>query len=224
MQQDNYLTKLLGLQGVFVTDIKIRKEGNIDKVILELDRTKEKYICSGCDRVLTAYYDSHIQEVRHLHIFKYLTVLSFKKVRVNCPKCGIKVERLDFLDKHSRVTKDLFYQTSELCKVMTIEDVATFEDLHWQTVKDIDKKAIEKAQRRRNLDGISTLGIDEIAVGKGHKYLHMISSLDGPNGCEVLYVGDGRKEENLEPFWDWFKIYRKQRKLHRKFGYVEGIY
>ena len=62
--------------------------------------------------------------------------------------------------------------------MVTVENVATFEDLHWQTVKDIDKKAIEKAQDNEEiLDGISTLGIDEKASGKEHKYLHMITQL-----------------------------------------------
>lgn len=80
----------------------------------------------------------------------------------------MKVEELDFLDRQSR-----------------------------QTVKDIDKKAIEKTQFERSLEGITVLGVDEIAVGRGHNYLHIISSLDGANGSEVLYVGEGRKEEDL---------------------------
>lgn len=56
---------------------------------------------------------------------------------------------------------------------MTIEDVATFEHLHWETVKNIDKKAIQEAQAERGLEGISVLGVDEISVGKGHNYWHL---------------------------------------------------
>ncbi|MEW6102929.1 MAG: transposase [bacterium] len=88
---------------------------------------------------------------------------------------------------------------------MTIDPAATFECLHWETIKEIDKRAIEKAQMERDLDGIDVLGIDEISVGKGHNnYLHMISSLEGSNGPEVLYIGEGRKEKDLKPFWRWF--------------------
>lgn len=136
----------------------------------------------------------------------------FEKVRVKCPTCGVKVERLEFSDKYARITKRLSHQTSELCKVMSIEDVSTFEALHWQTVKDIDKGEIKKAQAERNLEGITVLGVDEIAIGKGHKYLHMISSLEGPNGAEVLYIGEGRKKKDLEPFWNWFSKERAERK------------
>ena len=224
MQQEDYLTELLGLQGFFVTDMEIKKDGDIEKVTLALDRVKTRYICSECGKVLTTYYDSRIQEVRHLHLWKYITILMFEKVRVECPTCGVKVESLEFMDKYARLTQELAFQTSELCKVMTIEDVSTFQFLHWQTVKEIDKKAIEKAQAERDLDGITVLGVDEISVGRGHKnFLHMISSLEGPNGPEVLYVGEGRKEEELEPFWKWFGEERVKKITHGVMDMAKGF-
>ena len=43
-----------------------------------------------------------------------------------------------------------------------------------------------------------------MAVGKGHHYWHMVHALDGSNGPELLYIGEGRKEEDLKKFWKWF--------------------
>jgi len=71
-------------------------------------------------------------------------------------------------------------------------------------VKEIDKRTIEKAQEERDLSGITVLGVDEISVGKGHDYWHMVSTLEGPTGPGVLYVGEGRKEKDLKAFWEWF--------------------
>lgn len=224
MQQEDYITKLLGLQGFFVVDMEIKSEKDVEKVTLVLDREEGRYICSGCGKMLTTYYDSRIQEVRHLHLFKYLTTLMFEKVRVDCPTCGVKVERLEFVDKYARVTTDLSHQTSELCKVMTIEDVGTFQSLHWSTVKEIDKRAIEKAQAERNLENITVLGVDEISVGRGHdNYWHMISSLEGANGPELLYVGEGRKEKDLEPFWKWFGEDRIDKITHGVMDMAKGF-
>jgi hypothetical protein len=39
-----------------------------------------------------------------------------------------------------------------------------------------------------------------MAIGKGHNYWHMVHALDGPRGSELLYIGEGRKEEDLEKF------------------------
>ncbi|MBU0599737.1 transposase family protein [bacterium] len=83
--------------------MEIKKDGDIEKVVLALDRVKKRYICSECGEVLTTYYDSHIQEVRHLHLWKYITILMFEKVRVKCPTCGVKIESLEFMDKYARL-------------------------------------------------------------------------------------------------------------------------
>lgn len=222
MQHVDYLTRLLGFQGFHVSGVEIEKEGDIEKAIITLGRSNG-YICSNCGRQLHSTHSSFVQEVRHLHLWRYLTILRFEKAKVRCPDCGVKVEKLDFLEKNKRITKDLSHQVSELCKVMTVEDVATFEHLHWETVKNIDKKAIEKTQAQRDLKGIGVLGIDEISVGRGHNYWHLISSLDGPKGPEMLYVGEGRKEEDLKPFWGWFGKERAKKITHGVMDMAKGF-
>lgn len=49
-----------------------------------------------------------------------------------------------FFNKHARLTKELFHQAGELCKVMTVEIVATLECLGWEMVKKIGKKACHR--------------------------------------------------------------------------------
>jgi transposase len=223
MQQLDYLTELLGFQGVKVSGIERGQVKGIEAIVIDLQREGNVYICSGCGKEVKSKHSSRVQEVRHLHLWKYLTILRIQKVKVRCPGCGVKVEKLDFLDRNSRQTVELTHQVSELCKVMSIEDVATFEQLHWQTVKEIDKKAIERAQSERSLEGVTVLGVDEIAVGRGHNYLHIISSLDGSNGSEVLYVGEGRKEEDLRPFWRWFGKDRARKITHGVMDMAKGF-
>lgn len=223
MQQKNYLTKLLGIQGFTVKKVEIQREGEIERVVIDLDRVEKRYRCSCCAEEVSSRHSSWIQEVNHLHLWKYQTILRFEKVKVRCPRCGVKVEEVDFLEKNKRVTKELSHQVSELCKVMTVNDVATFEWIDWHTVKEIDKRAIEKAQSERDLSGIKVLGVDEISVGSGHNYLHVISSLEGPNGSEVLYVGEGRKEEDLKPFWGWFGQDRVKTVTHGVMDMAKGF-
>jgi len=81
-------------------------------------------------------------------------------------------------------------------------------------VKTLDKRAIQAAQATRSLDGITTLGLDEIAVGRGQTYWHLVHALDGPRGAEVLFVGEGRKEKDLRTFWRWFGKPRAKQITH----------
>jgi hypothetical protein len=78
-------------------------------------------------------------------------------------------------------------------------------------VKTLDKRAMQAAQTARPLDGITTLGLDEIAVGRGQTYWHLVHALDGPRGPECLFVGEGRKEKDLKKFWRWFGTRRPSR-------------
>jgi transposase len=143
-------------------------------------------------------------EVQHLTLWQYLTFLRVRHHRVDCPTCGLTLESLPFVAEGARVTPSLASLVAELCKVMTVKAVAIFQSLHRGTVKTIDKLALEREQASRPLDGITVLGIDEIAVGKGQTYWHLVSALEGPRGPELLFVGEGRREKHLVKFWKWF--------------------
>jgi transposase len=204
MPDSDCLTLLLGIQGFRVVRVKTRIQNEHSEVTLELERTTKKYICSECGRELANAYDSRVQVVQHLSLWHHITYLRFKRYRVKCPDCGVRVESLDFVDKYARVTTALSSLVYELCKVMTCKAVALFQCLHRGTVKAIDKGRLQKAQKERPLDGITAIGIDEISVGKGHNYWHLISALCSPRGPELLYIGEGRKEKDIKRFWRWF--------------------
>jgi len=81
---------------------------------------------------------------------------------------------------------------------MTILDVAQHLDISWSTVKDIHKRHLNKKYKAPNLKNLHKIAIDEISCGKGHKYLTNVLNLE--NGA-VVFVGEGKGAEALEPFW-----------------------
>jgi transposase len=199
--QEESLTSLLGIQGYRVTGIEQRGR----MAIVHLERTRKDYTCGHCGSVVSTGYDHKPEELHHLMLWQHQTVLRFQRYRVKCPKCGVKTEAVEFADiRGPRVTHRLACLIYELCKVTTIKAVATLFRLDWHTVKDIDKKELEKTQSERPLDGIGVLGMDEIAVGKGHHFWTLISALEGPRGAEMLNIVEGRSEKRLKRFWRWF--------------------
>lgn len=204
MEQD-CLTTLLGIQGFHIMRIERQRVGKKQSAaIIHLRRSKESYLCGECGESAPGY-DSHWQEVQHLTLWHHLTFLRFKRYRVNCPRCGVRTEALDFIGiRGPQITCRLVHHIAELCKVMPNKAVGLLHALHKHTVKDIDKQAMATVQSQRPLDGFSVLGADEIAVGKGQKYWTMISALEGPRGPELLNVVVGRRERSLSKFWKWF--------------------
>src|SRR3989338_8330519 len=191
--QSACLTTLLGIQGFRVTSIEQTLVVPARSIILiHMERIRKGHICGECGQAAPGY-DHTWQEVQHLTLWQHLTVLRFERYRVDCPACGVRTEALDFVGiRGPRVTHALGLLVSELCKVMTNKAVAIFQTLHKHTVKDIDKQAMGAVQAQRSLEGLTVLGDDEIAVGKGQTYWTMISAPEGPRGPELLNVVVGR--------------------------------
>lgn len=200
--QEDYLTSLLGIEGYRVSVIE---QTDYSTVLVDLERTRKDYICGRCGGAVSTAYDHTIQELHHLMLWQYQTILRFKRYRVNCPNCGVQTEAVEFADiRGPRVTRRLARLVHELCKVATVTAVAILFGLHRHTVKTIDKAALQEIQSQRPLDGITVLGMDEIAVGKGHKYWTLVSALEGPRGPELLNIVEGRSQKSLKRFWRWF--------------------
>jgi transposase len=204
--QTDYLTNLLGIKGYRVSAVEQTWDSlgrSIARVLLE--RIGGDYICGRCGRTVSTGYDHSTQELRHLMFWQHDTSIRFERYRVDCPGCGVQTEALEFVGvRGPRVTRPLASLIHELCKITTVKAVAVLFGLHRHTVKDIDKVALEDVQAKRPLDGITVLGMDEIAVGKGHNYWTLVSSLEGPRGPEMLNVVEGRSEKRLKRFWRWF--------------------
>lgn len=116
--------------------------------------------------------------------------------------------RLPFSDKCATISKAAVAEVIDLSKAMTIQDVSHYLGLDWRAVKEIQKDAPSKRFSRPPLKGVRNLGIDEISIGKGHKYKTVVIDLDSGR---VVYLGDGKA---LLPFW---------RRLRRAKAKIEAV-
>lgn len=140
------------------------------------------------------------------HRFFQTVPIGFKPVfisldvqRVLCLKCGVvRQVNLGFADERRTYTKSFERLVMELSKVMTIKDVSKLLRVSWDIVKDIQKRNLKKRFSKPRLKHLKQIAIDEISVGKGHKYLSIV--MDLKSGA-IVFVGDGKGKDALEPFW-----------------------
>jgi transposase len=85
---------------------------------------------------------------------------------------------------------------------MTILDVARHLGIGWDTVKEIQRTYLSTRFARPDVKHLELIAIDEISVGKGHRYLTVV--LDLLSGA-VVFVGEGRGADSLTPFWKHLK-------------------
>jgi transposase len=81
---------------------------------------------------------------------------------------------------------------------MTIKDVAEHLNVSWDVVKEIQKCYLSKKFAKPKLKHLKQIAIDEISIGKGHRYVTLV--LDLESGA-VVHVGEGKGGDSLEDFW-----------------------
>jgi len=91
---------------------------------------------------------------------------------------------------------------------MPVKAVSEQEGIHWTTVKDAEIRYIVGLLRKRDLNGITDLGIDEVSEKKGHRYLTLVTDTVKRR---VIWVGRGRDRAVLKKFFKWFGKKRTRR-------------
>lgn len=155
--------------------------------------------CSGCGECVQSIHDVEERRVRDLPIFETPVELIVPRIRLLCPRCGPKLERLSWLEPYSRVTVRLAASVARLCKVMSIRHAAAFYGLAWTTVKLIDKRHLERELGPVDLTGVQVIAMDEFAIHKGHRYATVIVE---PYRKRVLWLGLGRGRKDVRPFFE----------------------
>ena len=119
--------------------------------------------------------------------------------RMACSACGaLRQVEIGFADRRRSYTRPFERYALGLLRHMTIQDVAEHLNVGWDLVKDIQKRDLARRFARPKLKHLRQIAIDEISIGKGHRYLTVV--LDLKSGA-VVFVGDGKGADALEPFW-----------------------
>ena len=128
--------------------------------------------------------------------------LDFDVRRVCCRDCGkVKSEELEFLADNPLYTKRFAYFVGRRCRQATIKDVAKELNLHWHTVKELEKQYMAVQLARVGTPGPEVIGIDEISIRRGHTYRIVVSDL--LRRRPIWFGGTDRSEASMLMFYDW---------------------
>ena len=85
------------------------------------------------------------------------------------------------------------------CRDATIKDVAAELGLDWHTVKALEMQYMQAQLKRAGAPAPRAIGIDEIAVRKGHTYRIVVSELDRRR--PIWFGGEDRSEASMGQFY-----------------------
>jgi len=171
-------------------------------------------MCSVCGERCSGYdTQSTSRRFNFIPLWMIPVVLIYTMRRVNCPACGVKVERVPWSHGKSPLTTDYRWFLAGWARRMSWKEVATCFQVSWDHVYNSVKQAVSWGLLHRNLDDIQSIGVDEVQWQKGHKYQTVVYQIDA--GCKrLLWIGPNRTAKTLLRF---FRFLGKQRSAKLQF-------
>jgi len=179
----------------------LRTEFKGGDTIFHIAKKPAKQRCVDCGSRKVIQKGKKIRILRTLPIGRKTVFLAVHRQRLECKNCGaIKFESLDIALPKKHWTIALGRYVIELLRRCTVKDVAELLGMSWNTIKEIHSLYLRKKferQKLTNLKNLRYLGVDEIAVKKGHRYMTIAVNLETG---DVVWVSEGRDKLALEPF------------------------
>lgn len=171
-----------------------------------IEQPREKLCCSQCGGKEVHAKGGVTREFRSVPLGNKPVWLRMKVSRVLCRTCLVERQvAIGFADPKKSYTRSFARYALELARMTTLADAARHLQISWDTVKGIVGNDLQRRFSPPKLRSLMRIAIDEIYLGKLHKYLTIVMDLDSGR---IVFVGDGKGEKSLEPFWKRLKYSR----------------
>jgi transposase len=159
---------------------------------LTLMRRRLRWRCPRCGATCWSSQSGRWRGLRDLDVARRHIELCVRVDRLDCRTCGHIQLPVTLARPYARCTRRLERHLFRLTKDATVKAVTQRLQLDWRTVKDAEVRHIRGLLRKRNLEGIRRIGIDEVSYAKGHRYLTLVTDLDHHRVIYATHGNDGR--------------------------------
>jgi transposase len=193
---ETFIRKQLRLKAHTVTKV----EESDDCMLVYIDRLGGRLLrCGVCRHRCREVYDVRpMREWRDLAMRKSSLILCYRPRRVECPRCGVRVEDFPWAEPWARVTTALANAVAVLARELSWQGTARQYGLNWKSVATIVKRAVRYGLEHRVRRPAHVIGIDEVSRRKGQVYLTVVYDLERR---VLLWVGEDRTEEAVRKFF-----------------------
>lgn len=196
------VTVPLNIPDVRVLSTEINKVGEL---IITIESTKEGTICRQCGREIRKRhgYDEWAI-IRHLPVFGRPSYLRYRPRRYQCMECEghpTTTQRLDWRESnspHSRV-----YDEHLLLQLVnsTVEDVSLKECVGYDCVLGALERRIRASVDWGQYVALGVIGLDEIALKKGHRnFVAIVTARLAEGRVVILGVLPDRQKDSVVAF------------------------
>ena len=188
-----------------ILDIKILKTeiNSQGELVITIESTKPDTRCQRCGRSITKFHghDEWVT-IRYLPVFGRLSYLRYRPRRYYCSDCEVTTtQRVDWHEPNSPHT--MAYDDHVMLQLVnaTIQDVSLKENLTYDRVLGVLERRVNRKVDWGQYDCLNVLGLDEIALKKGHgDYVVIVTARLTDQRLVILGVLENREKETVIEF------------------------
>lgn len=172
-------------------------------------RANGRALCSGCGKRRPGYDRLAARRFEFVPLWGLQVYFVYAPRRVSCPQCGVRVEQLPWATGKHRLTDAYAWFLARWARRLSWKEVAEVFRTSWDSVFRSVEMAVQWGRAHADYSGVESIGIDEVAWQRGHKYLTLVYQIDA-HRRRLLWIGEHRKIKTLLRFFRWFGPERSQ--------------
>jgi len=190
--------RLLGLRRAVVEAVEFDQPAGA-LVVSVRPKARERDRCPHCRRRCAGYdWGEGRRRWRALDLATTFCFLEAEAPRIECKQHGVVVAAVPWARHDSSFTRAFEDQVAWLAVNTSKTAVAQLMRIAWRTVGWICARVMAEAQSGRDLlAGLRRVGIDEISVRKGQRYLTVVVNHDTGR---LIWAAPGRDSDTVEEF------------------------
>ena len=211
MQIKTILNRVQKHQSFIYTGIELKEKNNqLELEVAIRPRSNSRPLCSGCGSKCSGYDILPGRRFEFIPFWGILVYFIYAMRRVDCPDCGIKVERVPWAEGKRTITNTYAWFLARWARQLSWSEVADHFQTSWHTVYCSVKMAVQWGRANVDLSGITAIGVDELCWGRWHRYVTVVYQINR-NAVRLLWVGEKRSARTLLCFFRWFGKERSMR-------------
>lgn len=169
-------------------------------VVQVVARKNSRPICSECGEKGPGYDRLETRRYQFIPLWNMPVFFAYAPRRVDCGNCGVKVERVPWSEGKSRLCTVYIWFLAAWAKLISWKQVGQSYGASWSTVYRSVSSAVLWGMEHRSLDGVESIGVDEVAWRKGHGYMTLVYQID-EGKKRLLYACEGRTKSSMIGFF-----------------------
>lgn len=187
-------------------DVRVLEVSRIENGawLIRVESTQTQTTCRKCGQTTSDFHgwDEPLR-LRHLPLFEVPVYIEVRPKRFRCPRCQGHPTTSQELSWHKRRSSNTKAYEQWLLRLLvnsTVADVSCKLNVTEAVVIGVLERWVETSIVWQAVTAIEVLGIDEIALKRGHRDFVVIVTTPTEQGVEVLAVLKDRKQETVATF------------------------